>query len=50
MPTGEPAGSIPNVGPFARAIKGKGDGPNVIASECASPGDRAARTSCDVTS
>jgi len=24
MPTGEPAGSIPNVGLFARAIKGKG--------------------------
>jgi len=24
LPTGEPAGSIPNVGPFPQAIKGKG--------------------------
>ena len=33
MPTGEPAGSIPNVGLFGQAIKGKLVRPPVIASE-----------------
>ena len=33
MPTGEPAGSIPNVGLFARAIKGKLVRCSAIASE-----------------
>ena len=30
MPTGEPAGSIPNVGLFEGAIKGKGGAPGVV--------------------
>jgi hypothetical protein len=40
MPTGEPAGSIPNVGLFARAIKGKSIRRSAITSQAKQSGNK----------